>query len=163
MIYTHLPGKAPEQTKTFNLGNSPKQIEKDMEALKEGTLYERPIIPSPLKRDVESPVEELERLYPELAENFKVALNLQYRLFAEKHLAYGFENISLGGDLSKPKANKFSLTGLWFRLNDKMNRFKNIAINDAFNYVKDESMIDIFMDMANYAIIAKLVLQDKWE
>jgi hypothetical protein len=115
------------------------------------------------KQEKESPVEELERIYPELSNNFRIALELQYILFAEKHLAYGFENISLGGDLSKPKDNKFSLTGLWFRLNDKMNRFKNIAINNASNHVKDESMIDTFMDMANYAIIAKLVSQDKWK
>jgi hypothetical protein len=141
-----MPGKPQEPKRNINIATSFGTIE---------TLTD--------KEGKESPVEELERLYPELADNFRLALNLQYILFAEKHLAYGFENISLGGDLSKPKANKFSLTGLWFRLNDKMNRFKNIAINDASNHVKDESMLDTFMDMANYAIIAKLVSQDKWK
>lgn len=142
MIYAHMPGRAPEQAKI---------------------KINETITTSEEIENIKNPVVEFEKLYPELSKNFRVALELQYGLFAEKHLAYGFENISLGGDLSKPKDKKFSLTGLWFRLNDKMNRFKNIAINDASNHVKDESMLDTFMDMANYAIIAKLVSQDKWK
>ena len=31
------------------------------------------------------------------------------------------------------------------------------------NYVKDEPMIDSFIDIANYGIIAMLVLRDKWK
>jgi hypothetical protein len=31
------------------------------------------------------------------------------------------------------------------------------------NYVDDETMIDSFIDIANYGIIAMLVMRDKWK
>ena len=40
-----------------------------------------------------------------------------YRMFAAKHLDYGLNNISLGGDLTQENDKKFSLTGLAISVN----------------------------------------------
>ena len=39
---------------------------------------------------------------------------------------YGLGNISLGSDLNSPEDKDLSLTGIWLRCNDKINRLKNI-------------------------------------
>lgn len=53
--------------------------------------------------------------------------------------------------------------GIWLRMNDKINRLKNILKRDGKNYVEGESMIDSFIDIANYGIIAQLVAKSKWK
>jgi hypothetical protein len=45
-------------------------------------------------------VTDFEKLYPELAESFKLIQQEQYELFAGKMMDYGLQNISLGSDLS---------------------------------------------------------------
>ena len=57
--------------------------------------------------------------YPELSEEYKRIGNEMYELFAAKHMDYGLNNISLGGDLNNQDDKKFSLTGLVIRLTDK--------------------------------------------
>ena len=78
-------------------------------------------------------------------------------------LDYGIENIALGSDLSNFEDVKLSLTGIWLRCNDKINRLKNILKRGGKNYVEGESMIDSFIDIANYGIIAQLVAKEKWK
>ena len=83
-------------------------------------------------------------------------------MFARKHMDYGLNNIALGGDLSNQEDKKFSLTGLTIRLTDKISRLKNLLVNGK-NFVKNESMEDTFIDIANYGIIGLLVGRDKWK
>ena len=107
-------------------------------------------------------VETFENEYPELSEEYKRISEEMYEMFARKHMDYGLNNISLGGDLKNESDKKFSLTGLAIRLTDKISRLKNLLVNGK-NYVKGESMEDTFIDIANYGIIGLLVGRDKWK
>ena len=107
-------------------------------------------------------VEIFEHEYPELAEEFKQIQKEMYKMFAAKHMDYGLNNISLGGDLNNASDKKFSLTGLAIRLTDKISRLKNLLLNGK-NFVKGEGMEDTFLDIANYGIISLLVGRDKWK
>jgi hypothetical protein len=108
-------------------------------------------------------VQDFERLYPELAEEFQAVQKEQYELFAAKMMDYGLSNISLGSDLSTREDRDLSLTGIWLRCNDKINRLKNMLKRNGKNYVQGEAMIDSFIDISNYGIIAMLVLRGKWK
>lgn len=103
-----------------------------------------------------------EEEYPELSKEFKNIQDEMYEMFARKHMDYGLNNISLGGDLKNPNDKKFSLTGLAIRLTDKISRLRNLLTNGK-NYVKGEGMEDTFIDIANYGIIGILVGRDKWK
>jgi len=112
---------------------------------------------------VSSTVELFENEYPELSEEFKRITEEMYEMFARKHMDYGLNNITLGGDiLNSEDDKKFSLTGLAIRLTDKISRLKNLLINGR-NFVKGEGMEDTFIDIANYGIIGLLVGRNKWK
>mgnify|MGYP003651982714 FL=1 len=104
-----------------------------------------------------------EKEYPELSEEFKNIQAEMYKMFAAKHMDYGLNNISLGGDiLNNENDKKFSLTGLAIRLTDKISRLKNLLINGRA-FVIGEGMEDTFLDIANYGIIGLLVGRNKWK
>ena len=112
---------------------------------------------------VSSAVELFENEYPELSEEFKRITEEMYEMFASKHMDYGLNNITLGGDiLNSEDDKKFSLTGLAIRVTDKISRLKNLLINGR-NFVKGEGMEDTFIDIANYGIIGLLVGRNKWK
>jgi hypothetical protein len=125
-----------------------------------GLLDRKKKVESSLKQD--NVIRIFEKEYPELAEEFINIQKEMYKMFAEKHLDYGLQNISLGGDLTKEKDKSFSLTGLSIRLTDKVSRLRNLLINGK-NFVKGEGMEDTFIDIANYGIIGLLVGRDKWK
>ena len=125
-----------------------------------GLLDRKKKIESSLKQD--SIIRTFEKEYPELAEEFINIQKEMYKMFAAKHLDYGLQNISLGGDLTKETDKKFSLTGLAIRLTDKISRLRNLLTNGR-NFVKGEGMEDTFIDIANYGIIGLLVGRDKWK
>ena len=54
----------------------------------------------------------------------------QFELFAKKQLDYEAGNISTGADLDTEDGKKFALSGLWFRMNDKISRWKNLIIKN---------------------------------
>jgi hypothetical protein len=108
-------------------------------------------------------ITDFEETYPTLAIEFKKIQQEQYELFAKKMLDYGLHNISLGSMLEEPEDKQLSLTGIWLRCNDKINRLKNLLKRKGRNYVQDEPMIDSFIDISNYGIIAQLVIKDKWK
>ncbi len=74
-------------------------------------------------------------------------------LLIKKHMDYGPKNISdsPGGPLN----------GLRVRMHDKLARINNLV--DKGSEPEYESLEDSFKDMANYSIIAMLVLRDKWD
>jgi len=108
-------------------------------------------------------VTDFEKTYPELAKEFQQIQREQYELFASKMMDYGLSNISLGSTLEKEEDINLSVTGIWLRCNDKINRLKNMLQRNGKNYVKGEAMIDSFIDISNYGIIAQLVMKNKWK
>ena len=108
-------------------------------------------------------IQDFEKTYPELSKEFQTIQKEQYELFAAKMMDYGLSNISLGSDLSTKEDRDLSLTGIWLRCNDKINRLKNMLKRNGKNYVQGEAMIDSFIDISNYGIIAMMVLRGKWK
>jgi hypothetical protein len=107
-------------------------------------------------------VKDFEEEYPTLAKSFKENQQEQYELFARKMLSYGRGNISLGGNLSNEEDKNLTLTSIWIRISDKMNRLKNMVVKNQSNPLDDESIEDTWRDISNYSIIALLVGKDKW-
>jgi len=54
------------------------------------------------------------------------------------------------------------LTGLWFRLNDKIQRLKNLVVLGEPDTV-GEALDDTFQDLSIYGIIAQIVKQKKFK
>ncbi len=104
---------------------------------------------------------ECEKTYPVMTKEFKRILNDQYELFCKKQLNYGPENISVGTKLETPTEIKVSLTGIWFRVNDKIQRLKQLVLLSQKDHV-GESIEDSFVDMSVYGIIAQIVSNGKW-
>jgi hypothetical protein len=119
-------------------------------------------VPPPYQTGTNKAVEDFENTYPTLAIAWKETQQEQYELFAKKMMDYGLGNISLGTNLEEAEDVKLSLTGIWLRCNDKINRLKNL-LKRGHNYVEGEGMIDSFLDIANYGIIAMLVMRGKWK
>jgi hypothetical protein len=108
-------------------------------------------------------IKDFEKTYPELAAEFALIQKEQYELFAAKMMDYGLGNIALGSTLEDPDDVNLSITGIWLRCNDKINRLKNILKRGGKNYVAGEAAIDSFIDISNYGIIAQLVMRGKWK
>jgi len=110
--------------------------------------------------DQVDPVKYIEEEYPETAKSFMVIQREQYELFCRKQMDYGPKNISVGTDLRTDEDVKLSLTGLWFRINDKIERLKQLVVFD--KAAQNEPMIDAFSDLSVYGIIAQIVHRKKW-
>ena len=107
-------------------------------------------------------VKYLEEQYPHMTAEFKNIQRKQYALFCEKQHDYGPSNIAVGTSLGTDEEIKLSLTGLWFRMNDKIQRLKNMLMNNRENAVKDEPIEDAYLDVSNYGIMAMIVKKGKW-
>ena len=112
---------------------------------------------------IQKAVTDFENTYPTLSKAWKETQQEQYELFARKMMDYGLGNIALGSTLDDPEDINLSLTGIWLRCNDKINRLKNMLKRKGRNYVQDEPMIDSFIDISNYGIIAQLVMKGQWK
>ena len=107
-------------------------------------------------------IEMMEQEWPEMTEEFRKIQREQYELFLHKQHDYGPGNISVGTQLQNEEEIKLSLTGLWFRMNDKLQRVKTLLMNDRESAVKDEPLEDAYLDVSNYGIMATIVGRDKW-
>jgi hypothetical protein len=74
------------------------------------------------------------------------------QLLLSKHRDYGPTNIS--------NAPGGALNGLRVRIHDKVARINHLIDNGADP--EHESLRDSFLDLANYALIAQLVIDGKW-
>ena len=110
----------------------------------------------------ESVIEQMEREWPEMTQEFKKIQREQYELFLHKQHDYGPGNISVGTQLQTPDEVHLSLTGLWFRMNDKIQRLKNLLMSGKQNAVEGETVEDAYLDVSNYGIMATIVGRDKW-
>ena len=107
-------------------------------------------------------VKKMEEEWPLMTEEFKKIQHDQYVLFLHKQHDYGPGNISVGTTLKTPEEVKLSLTGLWFRMNDKLQRVKTLLMTGRESAVKDEPLEDAYLDVSNYGIMATIVGRGKW-
>ena len=107
-------------------------------------------------------VKKMEEEWPLMTEEFKKIQHDQYVLFLHKQHDYGPGNISVGTTLKTPEEVKLSLTGLWFRMNDKLQRVKTLLLGDKKSAVQDEPLEDAYLDVSNYGIMATIVNRGKW-
>ena len=86
-------------------------------------------------------INRLERLTEQLIETYK-AKNKDY------------------GDSFADSFREFGITSAVVRMNDKMNRIKSLSKGED-RQVKDESLIDSLMDLANYALMTVIELENE--
>jgi hypothetical protein len=84
--------------------------------------------------------------------NLREVAEVNLLMLLSKHRDYGAKNIALapGG----------ALNGLRVRMHDKLARINNLI--DSGVDPENESLYDSFLDLANYAIIAQLVIRGEW-
>ena len=106
-------------------------------------------------------VEQMEGDWPEMTTEFKRLQQVQYELFLRKQHDYGPGNIAVGTQLQTQDEIHLSLTGLWFRMNDKIQRLRNMLLSGRESAV-DEPLEDAYLDISNYGIMATIVKNGKW-
>lgn len=105
---------------------------------------------------------DLETTYPELFQEFKKIQEEQYKTFVKKMNSYGLHNISVGTNLETEEEKHLALTGIWFRVNDKVQRLKQLVLLKKNNPLQDEPVEDAYQDLSVYGIICLLVKSGKW-
>ena len=111
--------------------------------------------------DTHPVVEQMEKEWPEMTAEFRRLQREQYELFLKKQHDYGPGNISVGTMLQTQDEVHLALTGLWFRMNDKIQRLKTMLLSRRESAV-DEPMEDAYLDVSNYGIMATIVKNGKW-
>ena len=106
-------------------------------------------------------VDQMEVELPEMTKEFKRLQREQYELFCKKQHDYGPGNISVGTTLQTDEEIHLSLTGLWFRMNDKIQRLKTLLLSGRETAV-GEPLEDAYLDVSNYGIMATIVKNGKW-
>jgi hypothetical protein len=100
----------------------------------------------------EAAKEGLKNEFDMFAETVHEYFRLNAELLLSKHKDYGPKNIS-----SAPGG---PINGLRVRLHDKLARINHLI--DSGKDPENESLRDSFIDLANYATIGLLVLDNKW-
>ena len=124
------------------------------------TIKERDLSNKDIYGTDNTAVQLIEQQYPKTTDEFKRLQQEQYELFCKKQMDYGPSNISVGTNLITEEEVKMSLTGLWFRMNDKIQRIKNLLMNN--QKINNEPLEDSFLDVSNYGIMATIVKNGKW-
>ena len=75
-------------------------------------------------------ITQMEQEWPQMTKEFKRLQREQYELFLHKQHDYGPGNISVGTQLQTEEEIHLSLTGLWFRMNDKIQRLKTLLMGE---------------------------------
>lgn len=89
--------------------------------------------------------------YDREVRRFKELTMKMYETFKKKRNDYG--------PSTRDTWEKYGPISMLVRMDDKMNRFKNLAIDDTKRLVEDESIKDTLLDLANYALITILELE----
>ena len=113
-------------------------------------------------KEEEAAVKWCEDNYANLTQEYKKIMMEQYVLFCKKHRNYGTGNINVGTNLETDNDVKLALTGLWFRMNDKIQRLKQLVVMGEPDTV-GESIRDTYQDLSVYGIIAQIVSQKKFK
>ena len=112
------------------------------------------------KKDL-SPIEFIEKHYPETARAFQEIQYEQYEIFCKKQMDYGPSNISMGTGVGEAVNKKLATTALVIRINDKIQRLLNLVVSNDRD-AQNEPVEDAFKDLSVYGIIAQIVRNGKW-
>jgi len=104
----------------------------------------------------------MENKYPEMTSEFQKIQREQYELFLHKQHDYGPQNIAVGQMLVNEEEKRLSLMGIWFRINDKVERIKTILMRGDNGSLKGEGLVDSYSDISNYGVMAQVVARGKW-
>ena len=104
----------------------------------------------------------MEDKYPEMTSEFQKIQREQYELFLHKQHDYGPQNIAVGQMLVNEEEKRLSLMGIWFRINDKVERIKTILMHGDNGSLKGEGLVDSYSDISNYGVMAQVVARGKW-
>ena len=107
-------------------------------------------------------IQYMEETYPEMTSEFKKIQQEQYELFLHKQHDYGPQNIAVGQMLVNEEEKRLSLMGIWFRINDKVERIKTILMRGDNGSLKGEGLVDSYSDISNYGVMAQVVARGKW-
>jgi len=112
--------------------------------------------------DFVSVIEYMETKYPKMTQEFQKIQREQYELFLHKQHDYGPQNIAVGTALDNEEDKRLSLMGIWFRINDKVERIKTILMRGDNGSLKGEGLVDSYSDISNYGVMAQVVARGKW-
>lgn len=87
---------------------------------------------------------------PSKEDNFRNIIEELYSTYIKKNSDYG--------NSFDRSLDEWGLQAAAFRMDDKMNRFKNLVKTGSFK-VKDESVVDTLKDLANYAIMTAMYIE----
>lgn len=82
------------------------------------------------------------------------------RITEEMAETYRRKNQDYGNSFSQSFDEHGAIAGI-VRIGDKYNRVKQLLLTQQTAAVKDESAVDTLLDMANYAIMLAMEIQDK--
>ena len=108
-----------------------------------------------------SPIQFIEKHYPETAKEFQKIQFEQYETFCKKQMDYGPSNISMGTGVGEAINKKLATTALVIRINDKVQRLLNLVVSND-REAQNEPVEDAFGDLSVYGIIAQIVRNGKW-
>nr|BAR35071.1 hypothetical protein [uncultured Mediterranean phage uvMED] len=114
------------------------------------------------EREYTDIVSYMEDKYPEMTSEFKKIQQEQYELFLHKQHDYGPQNIAVGQMLVNEEEKRLSLMGIWFRINDKVERIKTILMRGDNGSLEGEGLVDSYSDISNYGVMAQVVARGKW-
>ena len=101
---------------------------------------------------------EFERLYLEKQHKPEVNGDSRFRFITEEMVTLYSQKNADYGDAFTESLDEDGLLVSKIRLKDKLNRFSQLINNDAL--VNDESMRDTLIDMANYAVMTMMWIDD---
>ena len=104
----------------------------------------------------------MEKKNPQMTSEFKRIQREQYELFLHKQHDYGPQNIAVGTALKNDEDKRLSLMGIWFRINDKVERIKTLIMRGDDGSLEDEGLVDSYSDISNYGVMAQVVASGKW-
>ena len=104
----------------------------------------------------------MEKKYPQMTSEFKRIQREQYELFLHKQHDYGPQNIAVGTALKNDEDKRLSLMGIWFRINDKVERIKTLIMRGDNGSLENEGLVDSYSDISNYGVMAQVVARGKW-
>jgi len=107
-------------------------------------------------------IEYMETKYPQMTSEFKKIQQDQYELFLKKQHDYGPQNIAVGTALVNDDDKRLSLMGIWFRINDKVERIKTLIMRGDDGSLENEGLVDSYSDISNYGVMAQVVARGKW-
>ena len=160
-----MPGKSQDDKALWNVQNTGiwsvsttngKPNYDPMTGEKNPYLQDEPTVPYG-----KTATEILKTEYPHIHSGYMAIVEEQLELFSKKHLDYGMSNISAGTLLATEEERAFALTGLWYRISDKISRWKNLLITN--QVINNEPLTDTYQDIVNYGIIAQLVERGLWK